>query len=69
MQENASKSVLHLYAMKIIQKRAKLTLYLLLSIELALVSVYYSWARPPACAAKNIQPPAQHSDSQTGPGM
>jgi hypothetical protein len=69
MQENASSSVLHLYAMKLIHKRAKLTLYLLLSIELALVSVYYSWARPQPSAAHNSQPPAQHSDSQPGPGM
>jgi len=68
MQENAGKSVLHLYAMKLIHKRAKLALYLLLSIELALVSVYYSWARTPACAAKNTPPPAQHSDVQ-GPGI
>jgi hypothetical protein len=68
MQENTGRSVLQLYAMKLIHKRARLALYLLLSIELMLVSVYYSWARPHPSAAHNSPPPAQHSDVQ-GPGM
>jgi len=55
--------------MKLIQKRAKLALYLLLSVELALVSVYYSWTRIPTCAVQNTATPAQNSDTQTGPGM
>ncbi len=44
--------------MKIINKRARLTLYLLLSIELILVSGYVSWVRPHTN-------PANTSSSQT----
>ena len=48
--------------MKRINKRARLALYLLLSLELMLVSVYYSWGRPHITAAHAV--PAPHSESQ-----
>ena len=56
--------------MKIINRRARLTLYLLLSIELILVSGYVSWVRPHTSTAKvnssQTAEPVAHPDE---PGM
>ena len=54
--------------MKIINRRARLTLYLLLSIELLLVSGYLSWVRPHTNAANVSSSPAPAAQPDE-PGM
>jgi len=44
-----------------------LALYLLMSLELMLVSLYYSWGRPHITAAHNV--PVQQSESQPAAGL
>jgi hypothetical protein len=56
--------------MKIINKRARLTLYLLLSIELILVSGYVSWVRPHTSSANISSSPSPAPATQPAePGM
>jgi hypothetical protein len=55
--------------MQQINKRARLTLYLLLGIELMLVSVYYSWGRTPPKSPHPSPVTAQHSDVQPNSGI
>lgn len=64
------KDAAFLQLMKRINKRARLALYLLLSLELMLVSVYYSWGRPHITAVHAAHAvPAPHSESQPAAGI
>jgi hypothetical protein len=54
--------------MQQINKRARLTLYLLLGIELMLVSVYYSWGRTPPKSAHRSPVTASQAVSQPASG-
>ncbi len=56
--------------MKKINKRARLALYLLLSIELILVSGYVSWVRPHTnTASVSSRPAPAPVDQHAEPGM
>ena len=55
--------------MKIINRRARLTFYLLLSIELILVSGYISWVRPHTAANVSSSPAPAPVAQPDEPGM